>query len=74
MARNVQSLKPELPVLWLEPTREEQPMRNGMVSVSKRLPQNPLTRYVEPESDHLGAPAASRRLVIEWMREVAAKN
>ena len=73
MMRNVQTLKPQMPVLWLVPTREEQPQRDGVVALFKAVEKNPATKYGEPDADHLGAPAASVSTIIEWIRGVAAK-
>ena len=73
MQRNVESFRPDVPVLWLEPTGEEQPLRNAMIALAKHLPRNSLTRFEEPAADHLGAPALSAKIVVDWMREVAAR-
>jgi pimeloyl-ACP methyl ester carboxylesterase len=72
MSRNVSSLKPSTPVLWLVPAREEPGLRQGGVALYKQLPVHPATRLMEPESDHLNAPAASAAAVIEWIRALAA--
>ena len=74
MARNAETVKPEVPVLWLVPTREEQPARNAVVAIYSKLPKNPRTRFAEPEADHLSAPGASTQIVIDWIREIAAKK
>lgn len=73
MTRNASAVKPEVPVLWLVPTREEQPNRDVMVGLYKTLPSNPGTRFAEPEADHLNAPSASTRIVIEWIRAIVAQ-
>jgi pimeloyl-ACP methyl ester carboxylesterase len=67
MARNAGSMKPT-PVLWLVPTREESPLREGNIALFKRLPANPANQLAEPASDHLNAPQASVALAIEWLR------
>ena len=74
MARNAASVKADVPVLWIVPAGEEQPLRSGLVGLFRSLPKHPLTKFVEPEGDHLGAPAASARAIVDWIREVAAKN
>jgi pimeloyl-ACP methyl ester carboxylesterase len=68
MGRNVSSLKPSTPVLWLVPAREEPGLRQGGFALYKQLPAHPATRLVEPESDHLNAPAASAAAIVEWIR------
>ena len=74
MARNVTTVKPEVPVLWMVPTREEEPPRDAMVSFYGKLPPNPRNKFVEPASDHMQAPAAATSQVIDWIRAVAAGN
>lgn len=73
MGRNVESVKPSTPVLWLVPTREESPLREGNIALFKRLPQNPATRFAEPSSDHLGAPDASIAMVIDWLNTLGLR-
>jgi pimeloyl-ACP methyl ester carboxylesterase len=69
MGRNVESLKPT-PVLWLVPTREESPLREGNMALYKRLPQNAGNQLAEPGSDHLQAPQASIPTLVEWLKKV----
>ena len=38
------------------------------------LPANALTRFYEPNSDHLNAPSASAEEIVRWTREVAQKQ
>jgi pimeloyl-ACP methyl ester carboxylesterase len=70
MTRNAESVKPATPVLWLVPTREEPPLRDGGLALYKRLPANPNTKLGEPDADHMASPAASIAIVIEWMRGI----
>ena len=70
MTRNVAGVKPGTPVLWIVPTREEPGPREGGLQLYRRLPPHPATRLVEPESDHLNAPAASAAAIVEWIRAV----
>jgi hypothetical protein len=72
MTRNAAAVKPGVPVLWIVPSREEEPLRTAVLAISRRLPANASTRLVEPAADHLDAPAASAALIAAWMREVAA--
>jgi pimeloyl-ACP methyl ester carboxylesterase len=74
MTRNVTTVKPGVPLLWMVPTREEQPLRDGMVSLYGNLPSNPGNQFIEPDSDHLQAPAVATPQIIDWIRAVAAKN
>lgn len=70
MTRNVAGVKTGTPVLWIVPTREETGLRDGGLLLYKQLPPHAATRLVEPESDHLGAPAASAGSIVEWVRAV----
>jgi pimeloyl-ACP methyl ester carboxylesterase len=71
MGRNVAEIKASTPVLWIEPTREEQPLRDGLMALYRKLPANPRTRLAEPESGHLDAPAASVGVVVQWLRTLS---
>lgn len=71
MARNVQNVKPNVPVLWLVPSREDEPLRSGLVALYEKLPKNAGTRFGEPQSDHLGAPAAAASMAVEWIRDMS---
>jgi hypothetical protein len=73
MARNAGAVKAATPVLWMVPTREESPLREGNLSLYKRLPQNPRSQSVEPDADHMQAPAASTGAVIEWLKKTVAQ-
>jgi pimeloyl-ACP methyl ester carboxylesterase len=73
MGRNAEAVKAATPVLWLVPTREESPLREGNLALYKRLPQNPRTQSIEPDADHLQAPAASVPVVIEWLRKTVER-
>lgn len=66
-------LRPGTPALYVAPTRDYP----GLVRVKQQnfaaLPPHPLSRMSEPDSDHLGAPAASADEVVGWIRQVAAQ-
>lgn len=74
MTRNVASMKPDIPTLWIIPTREDARLRTAVVGLYSNLPRNAGTRMAEPDADHVGAPAASVKIVIDWLREIAAKK
>jgi pimeloyl-ACP methyl ester carboxylesterase len=73
MGRNVESLKPT-PVLWMVPTREESPLREGNIALYKRLPQNAGNQLAEPGSDHMQAPQASIPTLVEWLKKVVSPS
>lgn len=70
------SLPPTLPVLYIGPTNDYPGLRQIKQSMFSALPVNPLTRFYEPEADHLGAPIASIEEIARWTAEVMthAKN
>jgi pimeloyl-ACP methyl ester carboxylesterase len=70
MQRNVENVKRDVPVLWVVPTGEEPPLRKSSLALFSSLPRNRITRLAEPASDHVNAPGASAKLVIDWIREV----
>lgn len=74
MARNVELIKPEVPVFWLVPTGEPQPGRDGVVTLYQKLPKNPATRFAEPQADHFAAQGVAAAVVVDWIREIAAKD
>jgi pimeloyl-ACP methyl ester carboxylesterase len=74
LGRNVAAVKATTPVLWLVPTREEAPLRQGGLLVYMSLPQNPRNRMAEPDSDHMGAPKASQGVVLEWLKKTLSQK
>lgn len=70
--RNVGSLKPGLAVLWIEPLREEQPLRDAMMGFYQRLPQGINVKLLEPDADHMNAPSRSQSDVVDWIETVVA--
>ena len=72
MTRNAGAINPT-PVLWLVPTPEESPLREGNIALFKRLPANPSNQLAEPASDHLNAPQASVPMVLDWLRALEKK-
>lgn len=73
MGRNAEAVKASTAVLWMVPTREEPPLREGNLSLYKRLPQNPRTQSIEPDTDHMQAPQAVAPTVIEWLKKTVAQ-
>jgi pimeloyl-ACP methyl ester carboxylesterase len=73
MARNVKSMKAGVPVLWIVPLREEPAPRPGVLALFRSFPANPDTQLAEPDADHINAPAASTRLIVEWVRKLGSR-
>ena len=71
MDRAAKAANPQLPILWIAPTRDYPALLRTGIPVFRTLPPNPLTRLYEPNADHFGAPAASVDEIVRWTREVA---
>lgn len=72
LRRAARAANPRIPVLWIAPKRDYPGLLKSGPLVFRMLPANALTRLYEPDSDHLGAPAASADEIVRWTREVAA--
>jgi pimeloyl-ACP methyl ester carboxylesterase len=69
-SRSAQVVKPETPILWLVAKRDYPRLRQDNIRLFDQFPANPLSRRVEPASDHLGAPSASADEIVRWVGEV----
>ncbi len=72
LAKGIRAWKPEVPVLWVTPTRDYATLRNKAEQQYRQLPANPLSRFYRPDSDHGGAPVASAHENVRWTRAIAA--
>lgn len=70
----VRSMDPKVPVLFITPTGDYPPLKAARPMMFGALPPNPRTRFYEPDSSHLGAPAASIEEIAHWIAEVAASG
>ena len=70
----IKSLDPKVPVLFIGPTGDYPPLQASRQMMFHALPANPLTRLYEPDSSHLGAPAASIEEIVHWTTQVAASG
>jgi pimeloyl-ACP methyl ester carboxylesterase len=68
---SLKALSPKIPVLYVAPTGDYPGLQRVKQSVIGALPSNPLTKVYEPNSNHLGAPSASRAEIVRWTQEVA---
>lgn len=68
-ARNV-----KVPVLWLVAARDYPALRKANFPMFRTFPSNPLHKLAEPEADHLGAPAASADLIVDWTSAVVRQR
>jgi pimeloyl-ACP methyl ester carboxylesterase len=65
VARNV-----KVPVLWLIAARDYPSLRKANFPMFRSFPTNPLHKLAEPDADHLGTPAASIDLIVDWTASV----
>ena len=70
----IKSMDPKVPVLFVAPTGDYPPLQASRQLMFGALPPHPLTRLYQPNSNHLGAPAASIEEVARWTAQVAASG
>jgi pimeloyl-ACP methyl ester carboxylesterase len=71
MQRAARAASPQIPILWIVAKNDYPGLRRANIPLFENLPRHPLTRLYEPNSDHLGAPSASRDEIVRWTNEVA---
>lgn len=69
--RAARAARPETPILWLVAKDDYPGLRKANIPLFQKFPTNPLTRMVEPDADHHGAPSASLDEIVRWTTEVA---
>ena len=69
MSKNAEHLK--VPLLLVSGT--DDPSQSSSPTVFKSAPSNPLSRYVTVDSDHLGTPAASGEIVLDWLKALSGR-
>lgn len=70
--RAVRTMIPRTPVLWVAPEHDYPGLRRIAPRMYGALPANALMRMYNPDSDHLGAPAASIDEIVRRAKELAA--
>ena len=68
--QNAKGVKAGTAVLWAAPTREDGSFRTLSSQGFRNLPPSPGHRHIEPEADHIGAPAAVIPDVLDWLNKV----
>lgn len=68
MDKAAQNVK--VPVLWLVAARDYPSLRKANFPMFRSFPPNPLHKLAEPDADHLGTPAASVDLIVDWTAAV----
>lgn len=71
MPRAARAVNPQMPILWIVPKRDYHSLRKSSIPLFGTLPSNPQTKLYEPNTDHLGAPAASVDEIVRWIALVA---
>ena len=64
-------VKPGTPVLYVAPTNDNAFLRSLAASSFAALPEHPRKRLLEPQADHMGAPAAAAQDIAAWIGEIA---
>lgn len=67
----IKNLSPATPVLFIVPTNDHPGLLKVKDEMFGALPDNPLTKLIEPDADHVTAPAASIDAIVEWTAELA---
>jgi pimeloyl-ACP methyl ester carboxylesterase len=67
MPRNAAMLSPNTALLWVVGTKDNM-YQAGTAYAFDRAPKNPYSRYQTVEADHVGTPAAARRVVADWVK------
>lgn len=67
----VHGMNPAVPVLFIAPTNDYPGLLNVKQQMFDALPKNPRTKLYEPNSNHLNAPSASSKEIVEWTTAVA---
>ena len=66
------SMDPQVPVLFIVPTRDYAGLRKVKDQFFSLLPRNALSKLYEPDASHLDAPSASRDEIVRWTAEVGS--
>ena len=64
-------MNPAVPVLYIGPTNDYPGLLRIKQTMFDALPKNPRTKLYEPNSNHLNAPSASIKEIVEWTTTVA---
>jgi len=70
--KSVKRMGADTPVLWLVAKNDYKGLRKVNIPLFDEFPGNPHNKMMEPDSDHIGAPYASRDIIVEWTTAVAS--
>ncbi|MCA3236715.1 MAG: alpha/beta fold hydrolase [Curvibacter sp.] len=71
--RALRALPAQLPVLYVAPTGDYPALRRVNPSLFALLPSQPLTRYLQPDTNHARVPAYAREAIADWLIEASAR-
>ncbi len=66
----MKNMNPRTPVLYIGPTGDIPALRRAKQPMFDALPEHPLSKLYEPDSNHIDAPTASRDEIVRWTTEV----
>lgn len=67
----VKGMNPRVPVLFIVPTNDYPGLRGIKQMMFSALPMNDRTKLYEPDSNHLLAPMASLKEIVDWTKKIA---
>ena len=74
MNRSLREFPSAVPALWVSPTGDYPQLRKSSTYFYAKLPANPLHRFVEPDTSHLGAPKAAVPDILAWTTLVSGRS
>jgi len=74
MDKAARALSPNVPILWLVPTKDYPGLRKTTAPMYSYFPKNPRSKMAEPDADHRGAPSASVDEIVKWTNDISASN
>ncbi len=67
----VKNMNPAIPVLFVAPTNDYPSLLKIKQQMFDALPKNPRSKLYEPSANHLQAPSASAKEIVEWTAAIA---
>lgn len=72
-AKSAKMISPDIPVLYVVGSGDPLTRAMGKDFIFYKLPENPLTKYVVVDADHLRTPVAATAEMIGWLRILAVQ-
>ena len=67
----VKNMNPAIPILFVAPTNDYPSLLKIKQQMFDALPKNPRSKLYEPSANHLQAPSASAKEIVEWTAAIA---